>query len=67
MTDDCGKGYTTDSEDNNKCKQCHAGCSECSGLTENDCTACPAGKVVRYDRDDTNGGHKSTGKCFGML
>ncbi|ESU45137.1 Variant-specific surface protein, partial [Giardia duodenalis] len=61
--DDCGKlgGYYAD---NNVCKRCDPSCAECVGANANQCSACPAGKVLQYTSESNiNGGGSCVDEC----
>ncbi|KAE8304771.1 VSP with INR [Giardia duodenalis] len=49
-------GYYGDSD--KKCKACNPECAECVGPANNQCTACPVGKMLQYTDTNTpvNGG-----------
>ena len=62
--DDCGKlgGYYKDN--NNVCKPCDSSCAACVGANANQCSACPAGKVLKYTNDsDLNQGGSCVDEC----
>ncbi|ESU40211.1 Variant-specific surface protein, partial [Giardia duodenalis] len=48
----CSTGFYLDTKE---CKACDSGCKSCSGATNADCTACPAGKAIKYGTDNTKG------------
>ena len=56
--DDCGKlgGYYADGQ--RVCQPCDSSCAACVGVNANQCSACPAGKVLQYTTEGTpaNGG-----------
>ncbi|ESU40425.1 Variant-specific surface protein [Giardia duodenalis] len=41
----CCTGFYLDSKE---CKACDSSCKSCSGATAEDCTECPAGKILKY-------------------
>ncbi|ESU43159.1 Variant-specific surface protein, partial [Giardia duodenalis] len=57
--DSCDKlgGYYVDS---NVCKPCDPSCASCVGANANQCSACPAGKVLQYT---TEGAPANGGSC----
>ena len=57
--DDCGTlgGYYADSD---VCKPCDPSCTACIGANANQCSACPAGKVLQYT---TEGAPENGGSC----
>ncbi|EFO63519.1 VSP [Giardia lamblia P15] len=53
-TDDCEKLSNYYSDDNkHTCQSCDPGCTLCLTTDKTKCTACPAGKMLKYD-DDTH-------------
>ncbi|ESU44555.1 Variant-specific surface protein [Giardia duodenalis] len=48
----CTTGFYPDVKE---CKACDSSCKSCSGATAEDCTACPAGKALKYGNDNAKG------------
>eukprot|EP00701_Giardia_intestinalis_P000243 XP_001704067.1 VSP [Giardia lamblia ATCC 50803] len=53
------KGYYGDDSGKKTCKKCNDACAECKGADANQCTACPAGKMLQYTDENS----PSSGTC----
>ncbi|ESU35833.1 Variant-specific surface protein, partial [Giardia duodenalis] len=56
------KGYYGNDTDR-KCKKCNDACVECKGADANQCTACPAGKMLKYTEDVPDNGGTCVDQC----
>ncbi|EFO65689.1 Hypothetical protein GLP15_3402 [Giardia lamblia P15] len=55
-------GYYGDAD--KKCKRCHDACAECVGAANNQCSACPAGRMLQYTNTNTPAyGGTCVGQC----
>ncbi|ESU35614.1 Variant-specific surface protein [Giardia duodenalis] len=62
---DCAtlKGYYGDDSGKKTCKKCNDACAECKGEGADKCTACPAGKMLKYTGDVPDNGGTCVDQC----